>query len=146
MTLTDILNLFRQGKATAKSHIKNLIEIAAADGEFTVDEQDLLSSIASMNNISQKQLQEIKANPDSIRFEMPKDSREKFHQLYDLVQMMSIDKAIHVEELKLCELFASKFGYEKEHISELIESIKANIQNGNGYEDSMKRIGAYLRL
>jgi uncharacterized tellurite resistance protein B-like protein len=146
MTFTDILNLFRQGKATAKSHIKNLIEIAAVDGKFTLDEQHLLSSIASRNNISQKQLRQIKDYPRAIRFKAPKDSNEKFGQLYDLVHMMSVDKNINAKELRLCELFAVKFGYEKEHISELIESIKANIQNGNGPAEAMKRIGSYLKL
>jgi hypothetical protein len=33
MNFKEILNLFNEGKATAKSHIKNLIEIAAADGK-----------------------------------------------------------------------------------------------------------------
>jgi hypothetical protein len=34
MTFNDLITLFRQGKATGKSHIKNLVEMAAADGNM----------------------------------------------------------------------------------------------------------------
>jgi uncharacterized tellurite resistance protein B-like protein len=146
MNFKEILNLFRQGKATARSHIKNLIEIAAADGNFGLDEQQLLRSIARRNNISDNQLKTIHNDPASIRFEVPKDETEKFHQLYDLVHMMSIDKNIHSEELKLCELFAIKFGYRKESIRELVESIRLNIENKNNPDETFKRIASYIQL
>lgn len=138
--------MFRQGKTSAKSHIKNLIEIAAADDTFAPEEQQLLSTIASRNGISEKQLRQIKTDPGKISFEVPQDSVEKFGQLYDLVHMMSIDKNVHTQEMKLCELFAIKFGYAKESVCELIESIHTNIEHHNGPAEAMKRIGSYLKL
>ncbi|MBZ0246019.1 MAG: hypothetical protein K8H85_08735 [Cyclobacteriaceae bacterium] len=42
MNFSEILNLFRQGKTGAKSHMKNLIEMAAVDGNFDDVEYDLL--------------------------------------------------------------------------------------------------------
>lgn len=56
MNFNDIINLFRQGKATAKSHMRNLIEIAVADGGFGIEEQRLLEYAALRNNISKSQL------------------------------------------------------------------------------------------
>ena len=101
MNLKDLLGAFSQGKSTAKSHMKNLIEMAAVDGNFDDVEYDLLKSIAKRNGISEWQLKEIRKNPNHIKFEVPTDANEKFHQLYDLVHMMSIDKNVHSEELKL---------------------------------------------
>jgi hypothetical protein len=46
MSFSDILNLFNQGKGTAKSHMKNLIEMAAVDGNFEAIEFNLLKTIA----------------------------------------------------------------------------------------------------
>ena len=46
MNISEILNLLSQGKATAKSHMKNLIEMAAVDGNFEDIEYDLLKTIA----------------------------------------------------------------------------------------------------
>jgi hypothetical protein len=99
----------------------------------------LLNSIAKRNGISEGQLKDIRRNPGGIKFEVPGDRKEKFHQIYDLVHMMTVDKAIHDEELKLCNLFAIKFGYQRERVKELIETIQANINNGQGHDETMKR-------
>src|ERR1051325_8617849 len=120
MTFSDILSGFRQGKATARSHMKNLIEMAAADGNFAPAELDLLNDIAKRNGMTEKQLAEIRKNPTSIALQVPAEPKEKFSQLYDLALMMSVDKSVHLEERRLCTLFAIKFGYRREHVTDLI--------------------------
>lgn len=144
MNFSEILNLFRQGKTGAKSHMKNLIEMAAVDGKFDDLEFDLLKAIAKRNGISDGQLKSIQSNPGNIKFEVPRDEKEKFRQLYDLVHMMTIDNSVHHEEAKLCNLFAIKFGYPKEKIDDLIESIQGNIQNGQNYNEAMTRVSVML--
>lgn len=140
MKFSEILSLFKQGKGTARSHMKNLIEMAAVDGNFDHVEFELLKTIAKRNGISEGQLREIKQNPSNIVFEVPVDKREKFHQLYDLVHMMSVDNAIHDEESKLCHLFAIKFGYNRDRVKELIEAIRNNILNKQSHDETMKRV------
>jgi uncharacterized tellurite resistance protein B-like protein len=140
MKFVDILNVFRSGSGTAKSHMKNLIEMAAADGHFAPSEFELLKSIAKRNGISETHLKEIQSNHGAVQFELPKDNKEKFHQFYDLVHMMAVDKNVHTDEQKLCALFAVKFGYPRPQINELIEVIQANIKNGQGHDETMKRV------
>ncbi len=144
MNFSDILNLFNQGKGTARSHMKNLIEMAAVDGNFEDIEYELLKTIAKRNSISESQLKEIRKNPEGIKFEIPTDKKVKFHQLYDLVHMMSVDNAIHEEETKLCVLFAIKFGYPRINVKELIDTIRLNIQHGQNYEETMKRVAMLI--
>jgi len=139
MKFNELLNLFKMGKGTVRSHMKNLIEMAAADGNFQDVEYELLKQIAKRNGISETQLSAIKSDPGSVAFEVPTDAKEKFHQLYDLVHMMSIDNQIHAEEQKLCNLFAIKFGYKRNQTSDLIETIRQNIKNGIGHDEAMKR-------
>ena len=139
MTFSDLLTLFRQGKATGKSHIKNLIEMAAADGNLDNPEYDLLKDIGKLNGISERQITDIRKNPDTVAFLVPKDPREKFSQLYDLVRMMTIDKSVHQEEQKLSNVFAVKFGYKRENVQELIAAIQANISNSMNVDETMKR-------
>ena len=145
MNFTDILSLFRQGKGTAKSHMKNLIEMAAVDGNFDTVEFDLLKTIASRNGISESQLKEIRKNPVGIKFEVPADRKEKFYQLYDLVHMMIADNAVHDDEQSLCTLFAVKFGYSRPNIASIITAIRANIKNGQGHAEAMKRVDMLLQ-
>lgn len=140
MSFSDIINLFNQGKGTAKSHMKNLIEMAAVDGNFEAIEFDLLKTIAKRNGISESQLKDIRNNPTGIKFEIPTDSKEKFKQLFDLVHMMSVDNAIHDEEAKLCVLFAIKFGYPRMNVKELIDTVRSNIQHGQTTEETRKRV------
>ena len=140
MNITEILNLFRQGKGTARSHMKNLIEMAAIDGNFDPSENELLKKIARRNNISEGHLKDIHKNPNKVEFKVPADKMEKFHQFYDLVHMMTIDKTIHDEEMKLCNLFAVKFGYPRERSGEVIESIQSNIKNEQNHNETFKRV------
>lgn len=140
MGIKELLSLFQSGKATAKSHMKNLIEMAAVDGNFDQVEYDLLKKIASNNGISESQLKQIRTSPGDVKFELPKDNKEKFHQFYDLVHMMSIDNAIHPEEMKLCDLFAIKFGYPKQKSKELIETIRSKIKYGQSHDETFKRV------
>jgi uncharacterized tellurite resistance protein B-like protein len=140
MNFKDIIDLFKQGKATAKSHMRNLIEIAVADGGFGTEEQRLLEYAAQRNNISRAQLKEIQADASQVRFEVPSGEEDKFFQLYDLVHMMSVDENIHSEELRLCEIFAIKFGYRKEVVREMIEMIRQNIKKWIGPKETMQNV------
>jgi uncharacterized tellurite resistance protein B-like protein len=139
MTFNDLISLFRQGKAAAKSHIKNLIEIAAADGNFDHSELDLLKEIGKKHGISERQVSDIRQKSNSIAFVVPQDSKEKFHQLYDLVRMMTIDKSVNPEEQRLCHLFAVKFGYRREHANQLVYAIQSNISNGMDVNETMQK-------
>lgn len=144
MNFSDVLNMFRQGKGTARSHMKNLIEMAAADGNFADVEYDLLKAIAKRNNISESHLKDIRKNHAGIAFEIPQDKSERFHQLYDLVHMMTVDASVHDEERKLSNLFAIKFGYPKTKVPELINVIHANIKNNQSAAETMKRVEMLL--
>ncbi len=144
MRLKDILSLFKQGKASAHSHMKNLIEIAAADGHFHEDEYALLKVIANKYGVSESQLSKIKQNPEGVEFEVPEDKEEKFSQLFDLVHMMIADKLVDREELRLCHLYANRFGYPEQQVPELVDSIRQNIENGNNREDTAARLSWML--
>jgi DNA-binding IscR family transcriptional regulator len=62
MKFSKILRLLKQGKGTASSHMKNLIEMATVAGNL---EQVELKTIAKRNGISENQLKEIQKNPSS---------------------------------------------------------------------------------
>jgi uncharacterized tellurite resistance protein B-like protein len=146
MSVAEITSLFKLGKATAKSHMRNLIEIAAADGGIGSEEQRLLDYAAFRNNISKSQLQDIQRDASKIRFEAPRSSEEKFFQLYDLVHMMSVDENVHPEELRLCEIFAIKLGFRKEVVREMIDLIQENIKKWISPKDTMSAVLAKLKV
>jgi uncharacterized tellurite resistance protein B-like protein len=137
MKFSDLISTFRGAKN--QSHIKNLIEMAAADGHLHESEKELLRTLAKKNGISESQLAEIQNHPDKVQFEVPQDDRQKFHQLYELVTMMAVDNHVHANEQELANLLALKFGYKREIARELVEVIRQNIKNGSTADEAMKR-------
>jgi uncharacterized tellurite resistance protein B-like protein len=146
ISFREILDMFKSGKTTAKNHIKNLIELACADGKFTEEENELLISIASRNGISISRINDIRAGQTKVLFGVPKTDSEKFSQIYDLVRMMLADQNIHPEEVRVSELFASRFGYPKAAIKGMVETIQHNIMNGNDMENTYERVIYYFKV
>lgn len=140
MKFSDLLGAFKGAKPGSQSHVKNLLEMAVADGHFHESEKELIKNIAKQNGISDTQLAEIQSNPGKVRFEVPTDAKEKFHQLFELVQMMTIDKHVHSNEQNLAQLFAVKFGYKHSVARELVEVIRENIKNGSTADETLKRV------
>ena len=140
MNFSEFLQLFKEGKVSAKSHMKNLLEMAYIDGNFDDSENILLSKLAKKHNISENQLKEIKKNPDSVEFEVPKKDKDKFEQLYDLVAMMLADEYVDTEEFKLCVLYAKKFGYKESNAHEIVDTIAGNLKHGQSSAETMKRV------
>jgi hypothetical protein len=138
MKFTDLMGVFRHGKA-GQSHMKNLVQMAAADGQLHEAEKELLRTLAKRNGISENQLAEIQKHPETVEFEVPQDSQQKFHQLYDIVNMMGIDNHVHANEQDLANGLAVKFGYRPEVARELIDVIRQNIKNGSTADEAMKR-------
>lgn len=138
MKFADLISTFR-GSKSGLGHMKNLIEMAAADDHFHESEKALLKTIAKRNGITESQLNDIQKNPEKIQFEVPADGKQKFYQLYDLVNMMSIDNHVHANEQDLANLFAIKFGYKREIARELVDVIRQNIKNGSTADEAMKR-------
>ena len=81
MILSEFLNLFKQGKVSAHSHMKNLLEIAFADGHFDEIEGKLLNKLASKHGVNKKVLEDIKSKKIEVDFIIPENPKEKFNQL-----------------------------------------------------------------
>ena len=138
MKFSELIGLFREGKASSKSHMKNLLEMAMVDSHFDDSEYRLLKKLARKHKVSEKELDEIKNNPEDVEFELPEDENEKFEQFYELVQMMGIDEKIYEEERNLCKIFDKKFGYNNQ--LDLVDAVAQNIKHGQSWAETKKRV------
>ena len=143
MKLTEILGLFREGKATAKSHIKKLLEMALVDNHFDQRESELLDKLAKKYGVSENELGRIKKDTSNVEFELPEDDYEKFNQFYELVHMMVVDKKIYDEERNLCSILGKKFGYN--NIREVIDAIIHYLRNGISSKMARNRVDWLLQ-
>lgn len=144
MKFVDLIGFFKENKTVSKSHMKNLFEMAMVDSHFDDSELALLQKLAKKHKVSAKELKKIQDDPSKIKFELPENKDEKFEQFFELVHMMTIDGKMFDEEMNLCKIFAKKFGYENSE--ELIQVIAQNINNGQDWQETMKRIEMYKMI
>jgi uncharacterized tellurite resistance protein B-like protein len=104
-----LLNIFKTDHdGIRRSHVKNLISVAMADGHLDHGEWELLLSICKVMEITEEEIQEIKRTPESVKFVPPKKYEDKVQQIQDLVSIMTIDGEINAKELELCKKISLK--------------------------------------
>ncbi|ELR68313.1 hypothetical protein C900_00540 [Fulvivirga imtechensis AK7] len=115
-----LLDIFSSGSEERKSHIKNLISVAMADGHLAEEEWALLTRVAQRLRMSSEEIQNIKNNPADIQFVVPKKYKEKIQQVNDLVALMMVDGDIDQSELELCKKIALKLDLLPRVVNDLV--------------------------
>lgn len=122
-------DLFISGKS--KKHLANLLHLAKADGFFHLNEYEFLLVVARKYGISADYLQKIQKENTIYQYHLPKNSLERFHYWYDLMNMVLADNVIHEKEIEYCRQMARIFGYKAEAITITLNQI----QEGQNYEE-----------
>ena len=119
-----LFNVFRNNEIDKnKSHIKNLLEVAIADGKLDESELELVISIAGKFDITKGEVMEIKENPLEIKFNPPSSYSAKIKLMEDLVKIMMADKSIDESEVKICKELALKLKIAPVIVDDIIASI-----------------------
>jgi uncharacterized tellurite resistance protein B-like protein len=103
-----------------RSHVKNLIAIALADGQLTSEEWDLMVYIASTMGIDEKGIENIKKNPDVVNFMAPKNHEDRVQQIEDLIAVLTIDHDINPKEVELCRKISLKLDVLPQIVDDII--------------------------
>lgn len=112
------------------SHIKNLVVLAASDGEIDKSEFDLILSIGKRIGLSPDELHRIVKRPDSVNFRAPDSVRLRIEQLLEMVFVMMVDGEIHENEVALCKLTAMRLGFKPQVIDKMVKDIIDMIVQG----------------
>lgn len=123
-------NLFSSAETKRrKSHIFNLLSVAAADGKITQREIDYLAHVAERIYMPREEFLDVLKNPQDVIFYPPESNRERLDQLDDLVRMMMSDGHIDQDEIIQCKIFARRLGFKAEVIDALVIHIIDGIVN-----------------
>ncbi len=109
-----------------KSHLSVLIGLANIDNDFAEDEKELILMVGKANGIDEEQIEGLLNEPEPLPPVSMMSDDEKFECLYNVVQLMKIDKEIFLSEVKYCEDLAARLGYKKAVIAELSTKIYSN--------------------
>ncbi len=102
--------------------------LALADGSLDENEHDLLCAVGQKWGLTEAQANDVIRNPDRVKFILPNDPEERFHQLYELVVMMLSDGEITPEEMDLCVTLAAHMGFRPSVVKELVEKVVEGVK------------------
>ncbi len=136
----EIEELYESGERKIdRSHFRNLVMIAKADGPMGIEEKNLLNKIGAHIGLSPEQIERIIKNPKQFSSNTPYNREERFEQIINLVQMAQIDGNISDKEMKVLEHVAVGIGFKS--LDEVdVESIIALIGRGEGTDGIMDEL------
>ena len=103
--------------------LKNLVMLAAADDRFTDSELAVLLAVASRENITPDEFNNVMENPDSVTINLPEDEDTKLAYLRDMVAMMMVDGELDEQELAICKIYAMSLGYRGSIVDGMIAGV-----------------------
>jgi len=96
-----------------------LVHLSKVDNYFAKEESDLIHAIGSRNGLTFDAVETIIDNPKPIGNLSSLPPEEKFDYLYNIVQLMKVDKKVFQKEIEFCEKIALKLGYKPGVIADL---------------------------
>ena len=103
--------------------LKNLVMLATADERFTDSELAVLLAVASRENITPEEFNDVIENPDSVSITLPEDEETKLAYLRDMVAMMMVDGELDEHELAICKLYAMALDYRGSIVDGMIAGV-----------------------
>ncbi|MDP4679544.1 MAG: TerB family tellurite resistance protein [Cyclobacteriaceae bacterium] len=121
-----------------KSQLSMLIKLANIDNDFADEERDMIYMVGKANGVAEEEIDNLFDNPEPLPPILQMSEDEKFEYLYNVVQLMKIDKEIYLSEIKYCEEVAEKLGFKKAVIAELSSKIYSD-PSITSNKDSLKK-------
>lgn len=138
--IMNIEELYETGERKInRSHFRNLLMIAKAEGGISDTEKNLLNKIGAHIGLSTEQIEEIIKNPKQFSGHTPANREDRFEQMINLVQMANADGKISDTEMNTLERVAVGIGFKSLDDVD-VESIIALISRGEGTEGIMDEL------
>ena len=132
-------------KKLIKTHLRHLVRLAISDGVLHKSELKFIKRIAKDNNISAGALQKIIDNPTKVDIVLPETTKDKFNQIFDLVNLMTKDGEVNDAEAEFCMELANRLGFRKVIVGVLVAKIERGINEGLSRKKLMKECEPFLK-
>lgn len=128
----------------AMAQLKLLINLAQIDGEVAELERQYIINIGKANRIYKNHVLPLleMRHPLIVPSDLTDD--QKFNYIFSLVQLMKIDGKSYKEEILFCSKIASKLGYQKEVMLDLLQHVSAEDITDFQLEDLKRLTEKYL--
>ena len=130
---------------TALGQIRLLVNLARADGEVGEKERQLIINIGQANHLMVAEILPLFSdeNPNSVPDNLSAD--ERFNYLVGMIRLMKIDGRLYQAEMQYCAEVASKLGYQKQVLFDLMLQLTDSQQPDSEMEMLKRLSSTYLR-
>ncbi len=126
------------------SRMKLLINLAKVDGQVADKEKNFLINIARANGIYPDQIYPLFTQSHQVAVPEDLTDDQKFDLIFSLIQLMKLDERMYREEIIFCGQVASKLGYNKQVMFDLLSYVKSGGMAANEMESLKKLTQKYL--
>lgn len=141
-----MVTLFENKKTKVqKSHLKNLVALAKADGSISPAELELIQKTGAKIGLKESEINAILEDA-SFQVEVPSNDSQRFDQIFELVQMMMADGEIEDAEMDFCITVAEKLGFRKAIVGVLVRKISSGLTTGLDKDAIKSESEAFLQF
>ncbi|PIB36690.1 hypothetical protein BFP72_15405 [Reichenbachiella sp. 5M10] len=111
-----------------RAQMSVLVQLALIDNQLSSLEKRYVYALGKANSIPERELDELfEGHLGSKKVSLPEigtlSEDDKFEYLYNIVQLMKVDKKVYLSEIRFCQKLAAKLGYKSSVVSELSSGI-----------------------
>ncbi len=132
----SILDNFSSGhQERNKSHFRNLVKIAGADGHIDPPEMEFLNRVAKELGHSQEDVDAVLENIKDVLFTPPSSKEDRIFQMYNLIRMVLADDIVEPNEITWSRRFAIGLGFPSGKVDVLIDKLIEMVQAKKSKEE-----------
>ena len=129
---------------SALAQMKLLINLARIDGSVADRERNYIINIGRASGIYPDEVNPLFNQHHPMIIPQDLTSDQKFDYIFSLVQLMKIDERMYKEEIVFCSEVASKLGYDRQVMFELMLHVKSATMGKEEIESLRKLTEKYL--
>ncbi len=107
-----------------KSIISLLIKMSEADNSYDEKEISIIKNMGVSFGFSVEEIKEIKHNPESFQFMLPKQIKDRVMVFYNMLYIMKVDDKIDKGEINLINLIGKALELKEELINDLVLTVR----------------------
>jgi len=143
----SIATIFESGQhKQEKSHLKNLIMIAQADGEIDEKELALIEKMANRYNVGRKEILALCKETKLTAITPPVEKEERYQRMYNLSKMAMADGVLEFHELALLQKYAVGIGFPVSTSDEVVSVVCKLLSDGVSQEEIYAHFDQILDL
>jgi len=96
------------------NHIKNLIAIAHIDGDFSINERNLIFKVGRNFGLTEFEVNDYMMHPTEAELIIPDSVEKKEIQFHNYIQLIIVDNQVGDEELEFCKIIGNALGFSDE--------------------------------